>query len=308
MADQWPYSARYLVFSGGGVCGTAYLGAWTVLVLEFKKQGIALYDQLDGFAGASIGALFSLLLAVHPSQEDLWSYVTHADFRKVVQDMEINSLFQTYGLNNKASQIKWLKHILKKETGDENTTFKQLYDMTGKTLVISVSCVNTAEVEYHSHKTVPNLPVWKSAIASMSIPVIFTPEEIEGKLYVDGGVFDNMPTVFDDAVTMYFHLDTVDTKQEIKGLKDYLYNIGMLQTIGINKKKRQQLTEKYGDHLITIPTNGVNPLDFMIPPSVSNLLVLYGAFAAYRYFNPDTTIDSISFLLGTVCTSTLDFA
>merc|ERR1711965_1261053 len=37
------------------------------------------------------------------------------------------------------------------------------------------------------------MPVWKAVVASMAVPILFRPVDYDGHLYVDGGVFENVP-------------------------------------------------------------------------------------------------------------------
>ena len=48
--------------------------------------------------------------------------------------------------------------------------------------------INKGKIEYHT-----NGDLAKNVIASSSIPLLFTPMEIDGELYVDGGLIDNLP-------------------------------------------------------------------------------------------------------------------
>ena len=55
-------------------------------------------------------------------------------------------------------------------------------------LIISTTNLNKGKVEYHSKGDLIT-----HVMASASIPVLFTPVELNGDLHVDGGLFDNLP-------------------------------------------------------------------------------------------------------------------
>ena len=55
-------------------------------------------------------------------------------------------------------------------TGDADTTFKQLYDLTGKELCIVVTNLNLMDAEYCHVKTTPNMPIRMAVRMSLSIP------------------------------------------------------------------------------------------------------------------------------------------
>ena len=57
---------------------------------------------------------------------------------------------------------------------------------------ISFACT-AVEVETGKLKVFTSGPLWHAIRASMSIPIIFQPVEIDGKLYIDGGVLCRVP-------------------------------------------------------------------------------------------------------------------
>jgi predicted acylesterase/phospholipase RssA len=71
-----PEQVRYLALEGGGGKGFAYVGAVQVL----EKLGVM--NRIQGFAGASAGAIVSLLLSVGYTSEKLLKYMAETDFTK----------------------------------------------------------------------------------------------------------------------------------------------------------------------------------------------------------------------------------
>lgn len=57
---------KNLVFEGGGVKGLAYIGA----LEELANHGVSL-DKIENVAGASVGSLTALLLALNYSISDI---------------------------------------------------------------------------------------------------------------------------------------------------------------------------------------------------------------------------------------------
>lgn len=77
--------------------------------------------------------------------------------------------------------------------GDADVTFHQLWAATGKELRIVATNLDLCLAHEFSHVTSPHLPVHLALRASMSVPAVFVPVEIDGTLYVDGGVVDAGP-------------------------------------------------------------------------------------------------------------------
>ena len=73
-------------------------------------------------------------------------------------------------------------------------TLKELYDLTGKTLVISVSNVTKMKSEYYTPLTKPNINSITAIELSCNLPIIFQRIFLfEGDYIVDGGCLDNFP-------------------------------------------------------------------------------------------------------------------
>ncbi|MFW6352649.1 MAG: patatin-like phospholipase family protein, partial [Bacteroidota bacterium] len=60
-------------------------------------------------------------------------------------------------------------------------------------------------------------------LASCSVPVIFIPQEIDGNMYVDGGLFDNLPaaSIKDKCQTLIgVHVNYNGPMENINGIKE----------------------------------------------------------------------------------------
>lgn len=75
----------------------------------------------------------------------------------------------------------------------KNWTFSELFRLTGKTLIVCASNLTTSSAEYFSHFTSPDVSVTAALRASMCLPVFYAPMIINGMMYSDGGIFDNLP-------------------------------------------------------------------------------------------------------------------
>ena len=84
-SEPWILSVRNLVFSGGAQKGNAFIGALQVLeeIWNFCGRG-SLLNQIEGYGGASIGALVALacamqfkILQIYSSHINLNYWTTH---------------------------------------------------------------------------------------------------------------------------------------------------------------------------------------------------------------------------------------
>lgn len=180
-----------IVFSGGGLRGFAFIGCLKALEennIINAKEG----DDIEFYAGCSIGAVMAAMISVGYTATELYDFILHFNYEDV-KDLNILGFLENYGIETGIKIQEFLRLMLKKKTGFKNATFKELYEKTGKHLVVNATCVNTHTVEYFDYKNNPDMPVALALRMSISLPFLFVPVSYQGKLYVDGGVIDNFP-------------------------------------------------------------------------------------------------------------------
>jgi len=154
-----------LALSGGGARGIAHLGVYQALLEQGKEPDI--------IAGTSAGALVgSLLCAGRTPQELLELFASKNLFSFIQLKLPSRGLLDLSGLE---------KTLL------ELIPYKRLEDLP-KPLVVAVSDLKKGRVEYLEEG-----PLAKLVTASSCIPILFNPIEWEGRMLVDGGLFDNIP-------------------------------------------------------------------------------------------------------------------
>lgn len=101
-----------------------------------------------------------------------------------------------------------LKHLLNRENRslyNIQFVFREIpehivpldYDTLKRTQCKSYACVTeieTAEAQYLP--IIPCSDSWKSFVATCALPIMFSPVEIDGKLYMDGGIVQSVPVDF----------------------------------------------------------------------------------------------------------------
>lgn len=68
---------------------------------------------------------------------------------------------------------------------------KEAYDNSGCRVVAALTNLETGKPEYHDVTSEDN--TWKTVVASCALPIMFQPVEINGQLYMDGGITDSIP-------------------------------------------------------------------------------------------------------------------
>lgn len=68
---------------------------------------------------------------------------------------------------------------------------KEAYDNSGCRVVAALTNLETGKCEYHDVTSEDRQ--WKKVVASCALPIMFQPIEIDGQLYMDGGITDSIP-------------------------------------------------------------------------------------------------------------------
>ena len=183
-----------LVFEGGGIKGLAYVGALKVLDHAGILKGIV------RVGGASAGAITAYLLALGYDPLEIEHQVASAPFDqfKDARTLRVISntwrMFCHYGL--------YPGHIIENWLGEcaaarGHNIFQTFWDLAkrkvGPALYTVAHNVNWGCYEVMSAESTPDISVVKAVRASMAIPFAFTPVEIDGDWYVDGGTTMNFP-------------------------------------------------------------------------------------------------------------------
>ena len=154
-----------IALGGGGARGFAHLGVLKAL----EEKGI----KPDIISGVSSGALIGAFLAAGFSYDKILKALKDKGVMAYSKlQYPRHGLFSLDGLKKEIT-----KHIKVKRIEDLSIP-----------LFIAVSNLNDGRVEY-----VKEGDLIQYLMASVSIPVLFSPVKMDDKMYVDGGLFDNVP-------------------------------------------------------------------------------------------------------------------
>ena len=154
-----------ITLSGGGARGIGHIG----ILQALEENGVIPDIILGTSAGAIVGAFYAAGYSPY----------------KIKELAKQSSLIKVFKLviprRGLSRQDYLLRHLLKYLP--ENS-----FDALEKELYVGVTNLNLGKHEIWNHGDLHRL-----VLASSSVPGIFTPIEIEGAFYVDGGVMNNMP-------------------------------------------------------------------------------------------------------------------
>lgn len=213
----------------------------------------------DIVVGTSVGSLNAAYLAFDPTLEGVramerhWRNFTEDDlfpggrFRAAWARMFVrgNKMFENTGL----------RRVIEEELGADT----QIEDAEVPLAII------TTDLETGAERVLTSGPLAPALLASAAMPGVYPPVEIDGRLYTDGGVSNNVPiapAVGLGATTLYVLNSTSHTNQRRPLVRpmDYFFH-------GFTLARAQRLTldmRLYAEkvNLVMIPAP---PLDFFVP-------------------------------------------
>lgn len=189
-----------LVLSGGAARGLAHIGVLKAL----EEQGV----QIDAIAGTSMGAVIGGLYAAGYSVDELEKLALELDWQQVLSD---DPPREDIPFRRKQDDRDFLVKR-KLSFRDDGSLGLPLGVIQGQNLALLLErlLVHASDIRDFDRLPIPfravatdiandkkvifrsgHLP--QAIRASMSIPAVFAPVEIDGRLLVDGGMVDNVP-------------------------------------------------------------------------------------------------------------------
>ena len=259
-------SEYFAIFGGGGIRGIAYCGAYKAMLENNIK--------LTGCAGSSIGAVFSGLLALNYSYEEIYEILSNTGFEMFI---DFNIDFKSEPALSKGKIfLEWMREKIEKKFYQENYQKGKMppvkfSDIKANLIVYSVDLTNLKFFEFSKEKT-PDFEIASAIRASVSMPGLFVPFEYNGNLIVDGDLLKSMPLWrvtnsiknLDERI-LEFRLEDNETIKKTVNPIEYLnrvYNAicGFATDYIVDLYK-----EKDKFDYIKINTQDVSVVDFLIP-------------------------------------------
>ena len=155
-----------LVLSGGGAKGIAHIGVLRALLDNDIHPTIV--------SGTSAGSIVGALYAAGTTTEGMMQMVTDTSMMKI---------FRLFGIPGSGLvKLDYLRERLAAFIKQDN------FEDLKYPLFVCATNLNHGKAVYFNSGT-----LFDKVVASCSVPWLFKPLEIDGELYVDGGITNNMP-------------------------------------------------------------------------------------------------------------------
>ncbi|MCQ2219647.1 MAG: patatin-like phospholipase family protein [Paludibacteraceae bacterium] len=204
-----------LALSGGGAKGIAHIG----VIKAIEDFGL----KIDVIAGVSAGAIVGALYADGHSTDEIKDFFQSNTLTQMVRP----NLPKKGGLVNPERYMRKLGNTLHAKTFEELKT----------PLIVNATELNAGKNVYFSSGTLLD-----KIIASASVPIFFNPKIIDGKQYVDGGIFCNLPASIlrkDCDILIGVHVNPTAPKEHTDGVLDVAERIFHLAVNGNTQEQKK---------------------------------------------------------------------
>lgn len=245
-----------LALQGGGVRGAAHIGA----IKALEENGI----KIDAVAGTSAGSIVAALYAMGYTTEEmfkLFNYFSEAVMSispkyifsgmKEVKGIKLGGITSSYNIElaiNEAAKLKKIKKI---------KDIKMPLAIPTTDLISNKEIIFTNQDNIDGDIYITDIEIGKAVRASSTFPLMYAPFEYKKYQFVDGGIFDNLPTNeakklgVDKVIAIKFKLENIKKQNT-------MYNIAM-KSIDLMTEKLIEESIKYSDYLIEIDLKDIKP-------------------------------------------------
>ena len=258
----------FVIFGGGGIRGISYVGAYKALMEANVK--------ITGYAGSSIGSVFATLCAVGYDIKEIEEFFMSINI-EFFKDINFNFGNQI-ALSKGELLLEWIRDKIEFQFYKDGYKKGQMppvrfKDLKEDLIIYSTDLTNNQYNEF-SKQCTPEAEIALAVRASVSMPGLFKPLDINGNLIVDGDLAKSWPLWrLSDTLSskkeriLEFRLEDTRGKRKIDTALDYLnavYNT-------ISGFATDYIIDLYGEKdkfdYIKIDTDNVSVMDFMMSES-----------------------------------------
>lgn len=269
---------KNLVFSGGGVRGLSFIGC-----LEALKEN-KLLDNIVSISGTSMGSIITLGLVLGYTVNEIKKIFLNLDLNKIldINEEHILDYMNCFGVDNGDKFKKVISIIIKKKLNVNSITFEELYEKTKIEMNIIATCINDYKEVIYNYKNTPKQDVMNAIYNSSCVPYYYIPNNIDSKMYVDGGIVNNFPIeIYKDEISNTIGFSLIsgeDGIKEITNLLSYTYSMMMCMAEKMNTYKNI----KFKKNIVNI-VNRISSFDFSVTLEDKQELISDGYNATIKY-------------------------
>ena len=249
-----------LALSGGGIRGIAHAG-----VLKALEENNIKVEIMGGTSsGSMITALYSMGYTPDEIYELFKKYgrtivkLNSNIIRKEIKNFILKHKICSQGINNGS----FIEEIFNKKALEKG--IKNINEIKMPIVIPAVNISTGEEYIFTSIKSNKKNHIWaidigKAVRASCSLPVIYEPMKYKDKLFLDGGLLDNIPAKAvrelgaDKVIAVKFESNKIDNESNAIDI--------IVKVTDMMSEKISDEDLESSDYTITVPTDGAGILD-----------------------------------------------
>ena len=270
----------HIVIGGGGIKGCVITGALEAMDTFFN------INRIKYIIGSSAGGVIGLLLSLNFTPTEMSSIflnINLIDYREI----KVSNLIKHFGVDDGKKLIRLIKAIILQKWNRYNFTFKELFKLTGKTLILTGSNISKNKIVYFSRYTYPNMLILDALRITIGYPVLYQPIKLNGDYHIDGAALDNYPMGYFKNVKrkIGISLETVQNKGENVYNITNIINYSSAVIFSIVDRYHRMRRDKYKDSTIIIKLPSIHALEYGISYQTKSNLRNIGYITSFDYLN-----------------------
>ena len=270
-----------ICLSGCGIFGFTFLGAIDKLI----DENIININDINTWIGTSAGAIISFIFCLGYNIDELLDFIDNFNFNILLpKKLKLFNILNTNGLNNGNKFIFIFKKFIFNKFNTENLTFKELYNLTNKKLIIIGTNYTNNTEECFSFENTPDMSIITAVRISMSIPIVFSPILYNSCYYIDGGIKNNFPFNYCNQDST---LGICINKNHINNTINNIFNIFKISLSMIlnNTVKYNNINVIYIDYINDYHNNNITYSEIDLSNENINKMISYGRNSINNYLS-----------------------
>lgn len=277
----------HLILSGSGARIPAFLGAMQYMQDQVDEKLLARCKTIIASSG---GAFLGLLIALGYSLRTITCLSQRVQYEKIC-NIKVDRFLDKYGLDDGEKFVKMTKFLIAQKLGNPEATFQELFDRTGKHLMITGTNVTKMTGTVFDFRDYPSMELWNAMRISMSLPFMFTVNTFQGDFFADGGILNSFPINVTSRLDIPkrdtiigIDLEYVKADNNVTDIVSYVSAIVKTMSAHINTIDWDFFEHDERYELLRIQTSGLNSYDLNLGDQTKQFLFDTGFEAARNHF------------------------
>jgi predicted acylesterase/phospholipase RssA len=270
----------HLIIGGGGVKGCVITGSLEAMDTVFN------INRIKYIIGSSVGGIIGLLISLNFTPKEItyiFLNINLIDYRQI----KISNLINKFGVDDGKKIIRLIKSIILQKYDRWDYTFKDLYKMTGKTLILTGSNITKNKIVYFSRYKYPTMKVIDAIKITTCYPILYQPIILNGDYYIDGAALDNYPASYFKHIKRKIGISLENNVQPNENMHNItnLLNYSGAIIFSIVEKYNDIKKKKYADSTVLIKLPAIHALEYGISYNTKLKIRNIGYNTTMQYLN-----------------------